>query len=396
MEFFLIAKKPTYDELEKRAQDLETQIFKQNRFQIISHALFKISSAINTTTDLNALYKSIHDELSHIIDTTNFFIAIYDQAKDKITFPYCVDSVDECYPPVIEICKTESLTAKVIRTGMPLLITKDEIMHQRQKSQREIPVCTPSELWLGVPLKIEAGIIGVMAVQSYDDADCYDQTDLEVMASVADQVALAIEKKTSEKALRESEEKHRLLFDSAGDAIFIHDTEARMLAVNQTACIRLGYSHAELMSMTIDQVDTLEEAKHASNRIARLMEQGHFTFETVHQRRNGSFIPTDVTARRITWGNKPAMMSICRDITERKQAEVAREQLISQLKAALDKVKKLSGFLPICSYCKKIRDDKGYWKQIENYIRDHSEAEFSHSICRECAKKHYPGLDLHD
>jgi hypothetical protein len=90
------------------------------------------------------------------------------------------------------------------------------------------------------------------------------------------------------------------------------------------------------------------------------------------------------------------MMSICRDITERKQAEVAREQLISQLKAALDRVKKLSGFLPICSYCKKIRDDKGYWKQIENYIREHSEAEFSHSICQECAKKYYPELDLHD
>lgn len=59
---------------------------------------------------------------------------------------------------------------------------------------------------------------------------------------------------------------------------------------------------------------------------------------------------------------------------------------------ALDEVKKLSGLLPICSYCKKIRDDKGYWNTIEIYIRDHSEAEFSHSICKECAKKLYPEL----
>ncbi|MGO9569112.1 MAG: response regulator, partial [Desulfomonilaceae bacterium] len=53
-------------------------------------------------------------------------------------------------------------------------------------------------------------------------------------------------------------------------------------------------------------------------------------------------------------------------------------------------VKQLSGFLPICASCKKIRDDQGYWRQVEEYIREHSEAEFSHSICPECAKRLYP------
>lgn len=62
----------------------------------------------------------------------------------------------------------------------------------------------------------------------------------------------------------------------------------------------------------------------------------------------------------------------------------------SQLQEALDNVKQLSGFLPICASCKKIRDDKGYWNQIESYIQNHSEAQFSHSICPDCAKKLYP------
>ncbi|MBU0728475.1 MAG: PAS domain S-box protein [Proteobacteria bacterium] len=84
------------------------------------------------------------------------------------------------------------------------------------------------------------------------------------------------------------------------------------------------------------------------------------------------------------------------DITERKQVEEEREQLIQKLKEALDKVKVLSGFLPICSSCKMIRDDKGYWNQIESYIRDHSEAQFSHSICPDCARKLYPDIDLYD
>jgi PAS domain S-box-containing protein len=75
---------------------------------------------------------------------------------------------------------------------------------------------------------------------------------------------------------------------------------------------------------------------------------------------------------------------------ERKRVGEERERLILQLQEALAKVKQLSGFLPICASCKKIRDDKGYWNQIESYIRDHSEAEFSHGICPDCMKKLYP------
>jgi len=78
------------------------------------------------------------------------------------------------------------------------------------------------------------------------------------------------------------------------------------------------------------------------------------------------------------------------EVVERKRAEQDKEKVIVQLRRALAEVKKLSGLLPICASCKKIRDDKGYWQQIEAYIRDHSEAEFSHGICPECAKKLYP------
>jgi bacterioferritin-associated ferredoxin len=90
------------------------------------------------------------------------------------------------------------------------------------------------------------------------------------------------------------------------------------------------------------------------------------------------------------------MICFCRNLTERKAIEKEREKLIAELKDSLAQVKKLSGLLPICSHCKKIRDDKGYWNQIESYIYDHSEADFSHSICPECAKKHYPDFDIYD
>jgi hypothetical protein len=73
-----------------------------------------------------------------------------------------------------------------------------------------------------------------------------------------------------------------------------------------------------------------------------------------------------------------------------KQANLAKEELILNLQKALTEVKTLSGLLPICSSCKKIRDDEGYWQQIEEYIRDHSEADFTHGICNDCVKELYP------
>jgi len=87
-----------------------------------------------------------------------------------------------------------------------------------------------------------------------------------------------------------------------------------------------------------------------------------------------------------------AVVNIARDVTSQKLSEKGKERLIQELQAALSKVKRLSGLLPICSYCKKIRDDSGYWNQLESYFRSHADVEFSHGICEECAEKHHPGL----
>jgi PAS domain S-box-containing protein len=139
------------------------------------------------------------------------------------------------------------------------------------------------------------------------------------------------EQKKAEVALRESEEKYRLLFDHAGDAIFIHDQQGRMLAVNPITCDRLGYSHAELMSMVISQVDSPEEALQVPTRLSQLIEHGHFAFETVHMRKDGSLIPTEVNARRVIWNGRPVIMSICRDIADRKRAEEALQKAHHEL-----------------------------------------------------------------
>ena len=81
-----------------------------------------------------------------------------------------------------------------------------------------------------------------------------------------------------------------------------------------------------------------------------------------------------------------------KEISERSAAEAERDKTILNLQKALDEVKTLRGILPICSFCKKVRDDKGYWEQVDVYINKHSQADISHSICPDCTKKHYPYL----
>ncbi len=108
--------------------------------------------------------------------------------------------------------------------------------------------------------------------------------------------------------------------------------------------------------------------------------------------------PFSLNDRKITMvflpiaSDTPSHLIILTDVTERLEAELALKHERDKLQQALDEVKALSGLLPICASCKKIRDDKGYWNQIETHISDHSEADFSHGICPECAHELYPEI----
>jgi DNA-binding NtrC family response regulator len=111
--------------------------------------------------------------------------------------------------------------------------------------------------------------------------------------------------------------------------------------------------------------------------------------------RNGA---TDYVLKHQLTKLAPAIERALREADERrrrKAAEAERERLIHELQDALAKVKTLSGLLPICSSCKKIRDDKGYWSRVEIFLSEHSAARLTHGICPDCAERLYPGLTTH-
>ena len=132
-----------------------------------------------------------------------------------------------------------------------------------------------------------------------------------------------VARKQAEQTLRRREEKFRALFDLAKDVIFIYDQEGRILEANREACERLGYSRDEFLNMKPYEVDTPEEAALFPERITTLRKHGHHLFETVHQRRDGTVVPVEVSVRLFESGGKQLSLSVCRDITERKQVEAA-------------------------------------------------------------------------
>jgi PAS domain S-box-containing protein len=144
------------------------------------------------------------------------------------------------------------------------------------------------------------------------------------------------ERKRSEEALRESEEKFRNLFENAIDGIFILDLEGNFIDVNRTAYERLGYTKDEMLSMSVKEIDTPEFASRVPERLAQIHKHGHAMFESAHHRKDGTIVPVEVNSRILSYRGQKVYFSVIRDITERKQAEEALRNSEQRLLLALD------------------------------------------------------------
>ncbi len=161
----------------------------------------------------------------------------------------------------------------------------------------------------------------------------------------------------------------------------------------------VGYTAEELHGKSTRMLYPSEEEFQRAGKEYNLMKdnKGIGVLETFWQRKDGQVINILLSAALYDGSDlSSGLIVTILDISDRKNMELEREKLIEQLQETIDEIKTLSGLLPICASCKKIRDDKGYWNKIELYLMDHTEAEFSHSICPDCTKRLYPELDDED
>ncbi len=136
----------------------------------------------------------------------------------------------------------------------------------------------------------------------------------------------------TEEKLRNSKQRYKTLFENAGDAIGIHDLEGNFLAVNKVLCDRLEYSHEEIMNKHLQDLDSPKYAKLAPYRMQYLLKKGQVQFETEHIRRDGENVPTEIQANLVEYDGKPAIISVARDISDRKRGEAEKKFLEAKLR----------------------------------------------------------------
>jgi len=175
----------------------------------LENVLYNISRAASEIEDFNEFSFSVKNELHKILDTSNFFIALYDEETDMLRLPIMVDEMED----ITDFPAEKSLTGYVIKNKKPLLLTSED--HNKLIEQKEVELIgLAAKIWVGVPLKIQGKVFGAIVVQSYTNENAYSQNDLQLLEFVADQISITIQRKNTEdelrKALSKAQESDRL------------------------------------------------------------------------------------------------------------------------------------------------------------------------------------------
>ena len=208
-------------------------------------------------------------------------------------------------------------------------------------------------------------------------------------------VADITERKQAQEALQNERDLLQTVMNSAGNSHLVYiDSDFNFVRVNETYAASCGYRPEEMVGKNLFTLypNAENEAIFTDVRdTGQEFEVHDKSFEFPDQPERGvTYWDWTLKAVKEPSGKVIGLVLSSHETTERKRNEEKMEQLVLELQEALAKVKLLSGLVPICAWCKKIRNDEGYWEQIEKYISKHSEADFSHSICPECMEKEYP------
>jgi PAS domain S-box-containing protein len=414
----------------------------------LAEVMSEVGAILSATLSFEAVLDRLLDQIGRIVPYDAANVALVKDgfvhfARTRGYERFSAQFAQEFSAPTLNIATTTNLR-QMIETGEALIIP-DTTAYPGW-----INVLTATNLhsWAGAPILVQGQVVALFAVEKVDPG-FYQPKHTERLTMFAAQAAIAIhnarlhdqihqelvERQRAEAALAEERNLLRTLIDNLPDQIYIKDRESRFVMVNPEVLRVFGVTKPEeVLGKSDFDFDSPELVAQFYADEQEIMRSGQPMF---NREETGPDLSTGQTIWALSTklplrdhqGKIIGIMGINRDITERKQAEeelrkyrdhleelveartaelqatnallnqeiaerrraeTERERLIVELKEALSSIKTLSGLIPICAACKKIRDDYGYWTQLEVYLRDHSEAEFSHGICPDCMTRLYP------
>ncbi|MDD3626122.1 MAG: PAS domain S-box protein [bacterium] len=286
----------------------------------IKSVLYQIAQSANLTDNLEELLHFTQIQLSAIIDTTNFFVGLYDESSETYSFPIFIDKKHKSP----EFSKDEmkfSLTDYVRRKGIPVLWKKGVVLPDFTDTKI---VGSQAKCWLGVPLRTSKGIIGVIVVQSYISEKAYDEDHLDLLSFVSGHIAQAIERKKTDDALRESEIKHRYLLNSIKFPVIALDQNMKLLYFNKAYEEFTGMSFNELNGSNVNDLNPKFKFSKTYEAYTKVMETGE-PEEIMGEFRGNIW---QIWIYKIPEG----IISVSNNITKLKNTEETLNKSLSQLK----------------------------------------------------------------
>ena len=298
---------------------------------------YRVSEAARTVSDLDALFRSLHESLVEVVPARNFYVAFYDAAAGTLSFPYFADERD---PPPGPKPLGRGLTEYVLRSGQPLLATPEVFRELVARGEVEL-IASDSVDWLGAPLFVRDEAIGMAAIQTYDRAVRLGPEDRELFVFVCGQIAAAIKARRDEDALRASEVRLRQVIDVVPHLIFARDEEGRYRLANRATADAYGVTVRALIGRTDAELDRpADEARRALADDRDVLRGGK-------PKLNLEEFLTDASGR-VRWlqttripfafsgSGRPAVLAVAIDVTERRAAEealrrAAKEESLSVL-----------------------------------------------------------------
>ncbi|MGK7393452.1 MAG: PAS domain S-box protein [Candidatus Cyclobacteriaceae bacterium M3_2C_046] len=303
-------------------------ITEQVRAENAQSLYFSIANLTIHSSNLESLFKNIHNELQKVIEAKNFYIALVDQKQKYLKFPYYID--EYALYNKLERPFSQGITEYAIRNNKPMFLYKEDL-EELQKFQKVEINGKVAEVWIGVPLVLENKTIGIIALQSYTNRNCYNQNDLELLDFISGQIAISIDRKQKEQKINIQNARINAIFENGSHLIWSVNKDFELTSFNQNFAREVNLLFYNRRSNQINQLQLqkldIKNDKTWRKYYLKALKGEPVAFEYKAKNQKGE-LWREIFLNPIYSGNGTIdeVSGIAHDITEKKLSEIALQE----------------------------------------------------------------------